>query len=244
MTPDKGSENNVARVLAALRDTQAPAGMESRILRTVQNHVPSPSIWRLAGLWSVATFVTAAILLALSLTAHKMVSHRQDSAQTESKFVPLKQVANSSVGPYPSANSFVVSYPPPKARSIPAWGAAPGSDPELGQRAEGPTHRASLRHAIAGQQTTGNIATLSPSDALALSEMQAPSQPAPPMPLTEQERLLLRVLYRHHTVELAALDPMASAARNAREDAEFKEFFAPPPEPSGNLPMPTNSPQK
>jgi hypothetical protein len=47
------------------------------------------------------------------------------------------------------------------------------------------------------------------------------------MPLTEQERLLLRIVHSNDPVELAELDSTAWAARNAAEKAKFQRFFEP-----------------
>ena len=63
-------------------------------------------------------------------------------------------------------------------------------------------------------------------DALAVSEMNAPSQPAPPMPLTEQERLLIRILDKRDPVELAMLDPQVRSSEEASSAADFERFFA------------------
>jgi hypothetical protein len=60
-----------------------------------------------------------------------------------------------------------------------------------------------------------------------MEEMLAASHPAPPMPLTEQERLLLRIAHRGDPVELAMLDPMRRAARDVEEQTEFQRFFKP-----------------
>jgi hypothetical protein len=49
------------------------------------------------------------------------------------------------------------------------------------------------------------------------------------MPLTEQERLLLRIAHKGDPVELAMLDPMQRAARNAEEQTEFQRFFGAAP---------------
>lgn len=70
-------------------------------------------------------------------------------------------------------------------------------------------------------------APVSNEDELAMSEMMAPSQPAPPMPLTEQERLLLRAVHDHDPVELAMLEPEKRAAQFQKEKAEVKSFFEP-----------------
>jgi hypothetical protein len=58
--------------------------------------------------------------------------------------------------------------------------------------------------------------------------MHGASYPAPPMPLTEQEKLLLRIAHKSDPVELAMLDPVVRAARDAEEKAEVKNFFEPP----------------
>jgi hypothetical protein len=64
-------------------------------------------------------------------------------------------------------------------------------------------------------------------ESVAVDEMLAASRPAPPMPLTEQERLLLRIAHRGDPVELAMLDPMRRAARDVEEQTEFQRFFKP-----------------
>ena len=66
-------------------------------------------------------------------------------------------------------------------------------------------------------------------DSLAMSEMRAASFPAPTMPLTEQERLFLRMTRRGDAVELAALDPHLRELEEREEKAEFQRFFAKPP---------------
>jgi hypothetical protein len=67
------------------------------------------------------------------------------------------------------------------------------------------------------------------SDSVALEEMHAASRPAPPMPLTEQERLLLRLVHKDDPVELAMLDSMLDSKLRALQDsedkAEFQRFF-------------------
>jgi hypothetical protein len=62
-------------------------------------------------------------------------------------------------------------------------------------------------------------------DSLAMSEMMAPSQPAPEIPLTEQERLFLQVVRRGDPEELAMLEPEKRAARSETEKEEVERFF-------------------
>ena len=60
---------------------------------------------------------------------------------------------------------------------------------------------------------------------VAVREAGAVSFPAPPMPLTEQERLLLRVARKGDPEELALLNPVSRAARDVAEKAEVEKFF-------------------
>jgi hypothetical protein len=76
------------------------------------------------------------------------------------------------------------------------------------------------------------IQHLTPEEAADLADLHAPSHPAPPLPLTPQEKALLRVLHRGNTTqlaELAVLNPEVSAARDAQEAAAFHAFFPDPP---------------
>ncbi len=57
----------------------------------------------------------------------------------------------------------------------------------------------------------------------------APSMVAPPLPLTEQERLLIRATRREAPTELAMLNPDELAKREADDAAQFNQFFPPPP---------------
>ncbi len=58
-------------------------------------------------------------------------------------------------------------------------------------------------------------------------ELAAISYPAPPLPLTEQEELLLKLAHKGDPVQLAMLDPVQRAARYAEERAEVQQFFHP-----------------
>jgi hypothetical protein len=58
-------------------------------------------------------------------------------------------------------------------------------------------------------------------------EMHAASFPAPPMPLTEQEKLLLRIAHRGDPEELAMLNQEIRDKREADSNAEFQRFFEP-----------------
>jgi hypothetical protein len=56
-------------------------------------------------------------------------------------------------------------------------------------------------------------------------ESERASYPAPPMPLTEQERLLLRLAHRRDVQSVALLNPDLQAAESAEAAKQFQQFF-------------------
>jgi hypothetical protein len=60
----------------------------------------------------------------------------------------------------------------------------------------------------------------------AAEETEAASFPAPPLPLTEQERLLLRLAHRGDANNMAVLNPDVRAAETAKATEQFQHFFA------------------
>ncbi|QNI36888.1 hypothetical protein [Edaphobacter albus] len=55
------------------------------------------------------------------------------------------------------------------------------------------------------------------------------STPAPPIPLTEQERFLLRMTRQGRTEDFAQISNDRKAAKEKQDAAEFQAFFEPPP---------------
>jgi hypothetical protein len=79
---------------------------------------------------------------------------------------------------------------------------------------------------------------------------EAVSFPAPPLPLTQQERLLLQIARRSNPRNLASLTAAAEEAQNAQQEKQFQDFFKPPPNllvqpqpPDPNLQDAQNHPQ-
>jgi hypothetical protein len=64
---------------------------------------------------------------------------------------------------------------------------------------------------------------------VAESEDTPVSHPAPPIPLTEQERILLRYARRGSTGDLAQISNDRKAVKEDQEKQEFQAFFEPPP---------------
>jgi hypothetical protein len=65
-----------------------------------------------------------------------------------------------------------------------------------------------------------------PHDAPAAGETRTASFPAPPLPLTEQERLLLRLAHRGDAENMALLNPDVQAQQIAKATEQFQQFFA------------------
>jgi hypothetical protein len=63
------------------------------------------------------------------------------------------------------------------------------------------------------------------------AETTAPSKPAPELPLTAQERELVRLARSVDPNQLVALDDTTQAKMEAEDAAEFERFFTPPPAP-------------
>jgi hypothetical protein len=55
------------------------------------------------------------------------------------------------------------------------------------------------------------------------------SFPAPPLPMTEQERLLRRIAHTGDPQEFATLNPEARAHTDVKQIEEYEAYFAPPP---------------
>lgn len=76
------------------------------------------------------------------------------------------------------------------------------------------------------RRTTSRIPVKHPHDPPAAGETQMASFPAPPLPLTEQERLLLRLAHRGDADNMAILNPDTRAAQTAKATEQFQQFFA------------------
>jgi hypothetical protein len=84
-----------------------------------------------------------------------------------------------------------------------------------------------------GARQTHLLRTLAVRKPAAVDDAYIASFPAPPAPLTEQERLLLQLARRHDTAEEAMLLPDALRLEEARSQEEYRRFF-PPADPAPN----------
>ncbi|HMD77235.1 MAG TPA: hypothetical protein VKG86_07660 [Terracidiphilus sp.] len=75
--------------------------------------------------------------------------------------------------------------------------------------------------AVAPRRTATRIRS---EEAVLLSDLRAPSHPAPEAPLTNEEKLLLRVVHSGDPQLIAMLDPEERARQEAKSEAEFQKF--------------------
>jgi len=207
--PGNRTDEAIDKVFASLRSAELPAGMEDRILRrlemgSLEARAVRPRFGWLkaayAWMWKPAPMMYIAGSLALaSLLVVIGFSLWLQRSQAAPQQVAAAPIASNS--PHRS-----IIPAPPSAYRAPVRGvhevkasSAPQSHP------------------------------LSDENALALSEMLAPSKPAPPLPLTHQEEMLAAVVHRAEPEELASLRPDVRAMQMEISKAEFHDFFEPPP---------------
>ena len=211
----KNSEDAIGKVLGGLRDTEAPVGMECRILHGLEERVAVGSGHRTGAGWrgwlpvwlvergrpvavgSLVCGVALAGVVAVGLGIPAVRRLGRAPASTRTGIAIAGPVA---LGEAEAAGK---SARPASASSRVGLRALTETKTERKTNAEGGIDR----------------------DAGAVEAMHAASYPAPPMPLTEQERLLLRLVHKDDPVELAMLDPKVRALQELEDKAEFQRFF-------------------
>lgn len=222
--PDEALDN----ILSALRHAAPPEEMHTRIAQRLQHaraHSPAPSRIRsfLLGVtpsasWTRGALTGAALAAAIILCALPLI--RKTSTPPPSQTIaPIAMQSThrtaTNVNLTNERTIFSVSHTAPCVKP------ATAPIPTL-ETASTPSH---YRSEI-------SLRTI------------APSHPAPPLPLTPQERQLVRLVRTASPAQLAAFNPENEAKRDAEEAANFQKFFAPPPPPPGpnaNPETPANS---
>lgn len=208
----KRSEETIEEVLAGLRDAEVPDGMERRILERLDERasMQSRSGWRrLRPIWLT---MPERPLMVRSLTWGVALAGIFAIAVA----VPaIRRLGHAPVQvPIPSeASSAAVTA------AAPATSAAIATSPQVSL--SGSSVRSMRRTRVRGAVAVRD------SDSAALDETRAASFPAPPLPLTDQERLLLRIVHKRDPVELAELNPVLRAARAEEDKREVQRFFEP-----------------
>ncbi len=167
----KNSEDAMEKVLAGLREVEAPDGMERRILAALEDRAKTKSESGLSWLrpmWLERQMIGRALVCGL-LWREVVAVGLAISAFRRMERAPVPSKADSpSTGVRPSAES-----------ASPIATVAPSQGGVQAARKRGVT--------VVARTSNGEVEAATDDDSVAMSEMRAASHPAPPMPLTEQE---------------------------------------------------------
>lgn len=205
----RDTDEVIDRVLSGIRDTATPTGMEHRILASVRNRelVKPMSGW--LHLRSTGR---------MEHRAHRSLAWSWASgvalAGTVAVFLALTVVHRMERVPARAHLQAVAARVP-----------APLASGEVAESVQPSKIKTGAR--LVRKPEVRRAGAIRGSDASALDVMRAASYPAPPMPLTEQEKLLIRLAHKGDPVEMAMLDPMQRAVRDTEQKAEFQSFFEP-----------------
>ena len=204
-------DDAVERVLRGLREVEPPPGMEGRMLRAMRDRATEAEArpWyrqRRRALSRAALALACMGAVAIAGSGLVTLLHHREAGK-------LAEHAGVGVG-----TTLVTSRPRQEASLHPA----PAARSNAGQVVRSSPARVTLRRGPADP----GLRPARAAGAMHAGERDQ-SFPAPPMPLTEQERLLLRIAHSGDPVELAMLNPEKRAAREAGTDADFQRFFNP-----------------
>jgi hypothetical protein len=194
-------DQRIDQVLNSLRNTQPRAGLEARIAARVAARFNRTSP-QPAIPWFRSAWPIAATTAAALLIAAAITLHTTKNLSSRPEAAPFATSSNLSSRPEvaPFATSSNLSSRPEAA------------------------HFAAVAERPAVRTTTDP----STPEALALTETLAPSQPAPAMPLTSQERLLASITRPGQPIELAELElaqkPALNISAQSRERADIDRY--------------------
>lgn len=204
------SDQAIRKVLAGLRGCDVPLEMERRILKALQDRssAESRSGWH----WSRPVWLVnlGAPILSRRLVFRAVVAGMLAVALT----IPLLRRAHRVGG---AASQFEKVAP---ARVAPLPLVTPSV---VASSATVPPTASDFRPAAKKREHA--VGVVRHGDALALRELHAASLPAPPLPLTQEEKMLLRLIHTVGPQQLAMLNLEEHARREAEADAEFQQFF-------------------
>ena len=226
----------IDQALAALRTAAPPAGLEQRIAARIANAAQassaSPRAASLDARLAVILNAVKDLRIWLAPTTRYALAATSLAGLAALSFFALHTHHPT---PTPSQISAAILPLQPFARN-------PSASASLDSAELQPRYHAHIANAARVAEGTdihlqpGSSQPPTDPDAIALAETLAPSRPAPPEPLTQQELLALAVLRSGDQQEIAALNPTLREANLIIEELAFNKFFAPkesePPTPS------------
>ena len=206
----KHSDELVDKVIAGLRDAEPATGMEGRILEAVERRALERSE---AGWWQRYSNVFRPSPAKLLLCGSALV-------------IVVSLVMNPKIYQHGGLSPLSAGFPAPNAAAVIRTSpiASATSEQSLRRATSAKKQNSQVPHVLEAKSVH---VVNTDADSLALREMTAASHPAPPLPLTAQEKLLLRVVHKGDPVELAMLNPEVRARQIADSQAEFQKFFVP-----------------
>jgi len=206
----------IDEALAALRNATPPEGMEARIADRMQQHASASQHETAAAhaWWRGA--VSGAAVATLAMAAVLFAQHHSQAMPQ----ISAHAAAAANAGAVNAA--YIKGSPTANDRGTPC------AKPAL--------LRAQLSAAPPRMELTGL-----PTPAELRAATIAPSKPAPELPLTAQERELLRLARTADPKQLAAFDEEAQAKLEAQQAEDFDKFFTPPPAPTPPPYMPVEN---
>jgi hypothetical protein len=220
----------VDRALSTLREATPRAGLHGRILASLEHRAAKPEPARLhlsthLALWpalAACVMAVASLILLHHRTAPADVAHSATPQLPASQQLRVPQVSTLRPGIDSSRSPM---EPTVSISRHPEQSVAERRTPVFESCADHHTTGCPIHD---DNVVMGGIITTDP-DAQALADFHAPSHPAPPLPLTAQEKLFLRMLRYGNATELAELNPLVRAQHDAEETTAFKTFFPDPP---------------
>ncbi len=194
----KSSDEAIQQVLAGLRDCEAAAGMERRILEAVRDRPSARPAANWGGLRPVAHWAAmwplagGLVLVVISVSLSFFLIHRTGHSPTR------------------------LSVQAARAESV-----SPAASGKIAEENGSKTIARTRGNAAAQKRVRANAG-----DLVILRDMRTPSHPAPEAPLTEEEKLLLRIAHRGNAEEFALLNPEMQARQDAQIEADFQRFVA------------------
>ena len=205
MKSANGIDEQIDAALRIMRNAAPPDGMQIRLLRSAlraQEQQTGPLLTPLRLVAAVACCVIAISGIA--------VSKRNAAVEREKSVRVAVSDSAGPVFPIPGPQKATPHISPPESRLLSAK-----------------THDASMLARVERSAVTGPAGSRA-----AYAEMLAPSQPAPELPLTQQERLLLLAAKRQDsTSQVAELRRPVWPLRDPADDEDFQKYFEKPPAP-------------
>jgi hypothetical protein len=220
----------IDRALSTIREATPRAGLHDRILASLEHRAVAPQRIRPhfsihLALWSATAAAVIAIASFLVLHHRTTQGHIAYTPQTHLQpRLAVPQISMEQTDPIPRHPE---RSAPPRSRI--------GVSGELARRgARTPVFESCADHHTTGCPIHDDVHVVMAGepndlDAQALADFHAPSHPAPPLPLTPQEKLFLRVLRYGNATQLAELNPNVRTAHDAEETTAFETFFPDPP---------------